>query len=156
MDNDTIEGVVQNQIANPRTIEENDPNHSRVYMPAELVTGQDAEDVATYVASVAGVPGAAPPPLGEPQDVFTEKCGSCHTFQAAGTTGSTGPDLDEAIAGMDAKTLEEGIIAPDEEIAPGYSADIMPEDFEQQLQPPENLKELVQWLLDNAGGGAGG
>ena len=32
--------------------------------PPSIVTGQDAEDVATYVASVAGVPGAKPPQLG--------------------------------------------------------------------------------------------
>src|SRR5262245_40199325 len=57
MDNDTIEGVVQTQIAAPRVIEEGANDYDRVYMPADIVTGQDAEDVATYVASVAGVPG---------------------------------------------------------------------------------------------------
>ncbi len=41
----TVEGVVLRQIHNPR-------NSST--MPANLVTGQDAEDVAAYVASVAG------------------------------------------------------------------------------------------------------
>jgi mono/diheme cytochrome c family protein len=150
MDNDTIEGVVQNQIANPREIDEGTPNYDQVFMPAELITGQDAEDVATYVASVAGVPGAAPPPVGEPQQVFTEKCGSCHALKSAGTTGSTGPDLDQALAGKDAKFIEESIVDPDTVIAQGYGAGVMPQDFEQQL-PPANLKALVQYLLDNAG-----
>ena len=150
MDSDTIEGVVQNQIANPRTIEEGTPEYERVFMPADIVTGQDAEDVATYVGSVAGVPGAAPPPLGEPQQVFTEKCGSCHALSAAGTTGTTGPDLDQALAGQDAKAIEEGIVDPDAQIAQGYGAGIMPQDFEQQL-PPENLKALVQYLLESVG-----
>ena len=54
MDDDTIEGVVQSQIANPR---EADPEDTNIYMPADLVEGQDAEDVAAYVAEVAGVPG---------------------------------------------------------------------------------------------------
>jgi cytochrome c6 len=26
--------------------------------------------------------------------IFTDKCGSCHTLQAAGTTGQVGPNLD--------------------------------------------------------------
>ena len=47
-------------------------NYDRVYMPADLVTGQDAEDVAAYVASVAGVPGAKPPQLAPPAAVRRE------------------------------------------------------------------------------------
>jgi mono/diheme cytochrome c family protein len=48
MNEDTIEGVVQRQIANVRRNSE---------MPANLVTGTDAQDVAAYVAAVAGRPG---------------------------------------------------------------------------------------------------
>ena len=154
MDSDTIEGVVQSQIANPRDIEEGALNYEQVFMPADLVTGQDAEDVATYVASVAGVPGAAPPPLGEPQQVFTEMCGSCHTLSDAGTTGTQGPDLDQALAGQSAKFIEESIVDPSAQIAQGYS-DSMPQDFEQRI-PAENLKALVQYLLDSVGSGGGG
>ena len=29
-------------------------------------------------------------------ELFAENCGSCHTLDAAGTTGSIGPNLDEA------------------------------------------------------------
>ena len=58
MDQDTIEGVVQSQIENPRPAS---PEDVEVYMPANLVEGEDAEDVAAYVASVAGVPGIEPP-----------------------------------------------------------------------------------------------
>ena len=53
MDQDTIEGVVQSQIENPRPAS---PEDVEVFMPANLVEGEDAEDVAAYVASVAGVP----------------------------------------------------------------------------------------------------
>ena len=48
MNERTIQGVVANQIEAPRK------NSSR---PAELVTGDDARDVAAYIAAVAGEPG---------------------------------------------------------------------------------------------------
>ena len=32
------------------------------------------------------------------REVFVEHCGSCHTLDAAGTTGSIGPNLDEVQA----------------------------------------------------------
>lgn len=48
MNEDTVEGVVLRQIAHPRR---------NSIMPADLVTGDDAEDVAAYVAEVAGIPG---------------------------------------------------------------------------------------------------
>jgi mono/diheme cytochrome c family protein len=156
MDSDTIEGIVEAQIANPREVDENDPNFEKTYMPADLVTGQDATDVAAYVASVAGVPGAQPPPLGEPPDVFTELCGSCHTLQAAGTAGTVGPDLDEALQGWSAKEIREAIVNPDAKIAQGYSAGVMPQDFEQQLAEDDALNRLVQYLIDSVGGGSGG
>jgi mono/diheme cytochrome c family protein len=153
MDNDTIEGVVQTQIAAPRYISPNAANYDRVYMPADIVTGQDAEDVATYVASVAGVPGARPPQLAPPQ-LFAEQCGICHALGAAGTTSTTGPDLDEALAGEDARFIEEAIVDPDKEIAQGYTAGVMPDSFEQTLSP-EDLEGLVDYLLNSVGGGSG-
>ena len=156
MDSDTIEGVVEAQIANPREVDENDPDFEKTYMPAELVAGQDATDVAAYVASVAGVPGAEPPPLGEPPEVFTELCGSCHALQAAGTAGTVGPDLDEALQGWSANEIREAIVNPDAEIAQGYSAGVMPQDFEQQLAEGNALDDLVQYLLDSVGGSGGG
>src|ERR1044072_1748593 len=53
---ETIEGVVESQIQFPRPSND-DPS---VSMPADIVTGQDLEDVAAYVGRWAGVPGAAP------------------------------------------------------------------------------------------------
>jgi mono/diheme cytochrome c family protein len=156
MDNDTVEGVVQAQIANPRTVDEDDPEYDKTFMPADLVTGQDAEDVAAYVASVAGVPGAQPPPLGDPPEVFTEKCGTCHALQAAGTAGTVGPDLDEVLPGMSAKEIEQAIVDPDAEIAQGFQAGVMPQDFEQQLAEGNALQDLVQYLIQAVGGGGGG
>jgi mono/diheme cytochrome c family protein len=34
-------------------------------------------------------------------DLFVQSCGSCHVLQAAGTTGTIGPDLDSLAAGED-------------------------------------------------------
>jgi mono/diheme cytochrome c family protein len=154
MDNDTIEGVVQAQIANPRAVAEGDPEYSATFMPADLVTGKDAEDVSAYVASVAGVPGAAPPEL-PPDQLFTERCGSCHALEAAGTSGSTGPDLDEVLAGKDARYIEKQIVDPNSEITQGFSPDVMPQDFGQTLTS-QDIQGLVDFLLQSIGGGSGG
>jgi mono/diheme cytochrome c family protein len=70
-------------------------------MPANLVRGQDAADVAAYVASVAGkTPAgrtvAAPGSSGasDGKAIFSSNCASCHTLAAAGAKGTIGPNLD--------------------------------------------------------------
>ena len=155
MDNDTIEGVVQSQISNPRMA---DPEDTDLYMPANLVEGQDSENVSAYVASVAGVPGIGPPeaPGGPGGQVFANNgCGACHTFAAAQSGGTVGPDLDEVLPGQDEKMIEESIIDPEAQPSQGFPAGVMPQDYEAQI-PPEDLKLLVEFLLDNAGKGGGG
>ncbi len=127
------------------------PNYTDVYMPADLVTGQDAEDVAAYVGTVAGVPGAAPPQL-DPPDLFVQSCGSCHAFSDAGTSATVGPDLDEVLAGKDAKYIEQQIVDPGSEITPGYQDGIMPANFETSLTP-EDLEGLVDYLSSGVSGG---
>jgi mono/diheme cytochrome c family protein len=152
-DQDTIEGVVQAQIANPRPAS---PSQTNLYMPADLVTGDDAEDVAAYVASVAGVPGIEPPeaPGGEGGNVWAEfGCASCHTLEAAGASGTTGPNLDETLAGQSAKDVEESIVNPSGQIVSGFQ-DVMPDNYEQQI-PAADLEALVQFLLDSTGGASG-
>ena len=69
-------------------------------MPKNLVTGHDADDVASYVASVAGVSGtgetASPKQLGnDGKKIFSSQCATCHTLKAAGATGTIGPNLDQ-------------------------------------------------------------
>jgi cbb3-type cytochrome c oxidase subunit III len=67
-------------------------------MPADIVTGQDAIDVAAYVASVAGTgeSGGSPTNVGtNGAAIFKTNCASCHTLAAAGATGTVGPDLDQ-------------------------------------------------------------
>ena len=70
-------------------------------MPANIVKGQDAIDVAAYVASVAGqggfTEGGGFASLGtDGARIFKGAgCAGCHTLAAAGATGTTGPDLDQ-------------------------------------------------------------
>jgi mono/diheme cytochrome c family protein len=102
---ETIQQVVRDQIA---YAVENPPTE-QIGMPKDIYTGQDAEDVATYVASVAGLDSSGEPidPMNPPttdpgngtggKALFASLgCTGCHTLAAAGSTGSVGPDLDES------------------------------------------------------------
>jgi len=102
----TIRDVVRGQIAYPEAP-----------MPANLYTGQDARDIAYYVAKCAGNPSCgvtaerpAPPsvrPGGGGQQTTTSAapngkqvfasagCGGCHTLKDAGASGTVGPNLDQ-------------------------------------------------------------
>jgi mono/diheme cytochrome c family protein len=147
----TVEGVVKAQVDNPRPSNEN----PAVSMPADLVTGQDLDDVAAYVGAYAGVPGAAPPkvPGGPGAQVFASNgCGGCHALAAAKSGGTAGPDLDEVLPGQTAAMIEASIVDPNAKIAKGYPPNVMPPNFESLIQPDE-LKQLVQYLLDSTKGG---
>jgi mono/diheme cytochrome c family protein len=95
----SMEDLIRGQIAYPEAP-----------MPANLLKGQDANDVATYIAKCAAVPqcgvtATKPAPAGggktttsaapDGKTVFTANCGSCHTLKDAGTSGTVGPDLDQ-------------------------------------------------------------
>jgi mono/diheme cytochrome c family protein len=150
-DSDTIEGVVKAQVEYPRP----DNGNPAVSMPAEIVTGQDLDDVAAYVGEWAGVPGAAPPkvPGGPGAQVFASNgCGTCHTFAAAEAGGVTGPDLDEVLPGETQAHVEEMVKDPNAEIAKGYPPNVMPQNYEQILSSKE-IEDLVEFLLENAGSG---
>jgi len=89
---DAIAEVVRGQIAYPVPP-----------MPEDLLDGADADAVALYVSLVAANPdasiGGGPAAGGggdDPKSMFTSNCGSCHTLEKAGTSGTVGPNLDEA------------------------------------------------------------
>jgi mono/diheme cytochrome c family protein len=113
----TFVQVVRGQIAYPVV----KPSTGAPGMPANILEGQDADDVASYVGSVAGredlmAAAAAAKPATTPatttpaggggggagnaaagKSVFESAgCGSCHTLADAGTTGTVGPNLDDA------------------------------------------------------------
>jgi mono/diheme cytochrome c family protein len=98
----TIESVVRGQISYPVT----DPPSGSQGMPADIVTGEDADSVAAYVASVAALPVRAQPGTGtggeeegpaDGETIFADAgCGGCHTLEAAGASGTVGPNLDDS------------------------------------------------------------
>lgn len=150
----TIEGITLAQIEYPRPSTDNPANS----MPADVVSGQDARDVAAYVGKYAGVPGAAPPkvPGGPGAQVFANNnCGGCHTLAKAGSGGVTGPDLDEVLPGQSAAMVEESIVDPNAELAKGFPADVMPANYKETLSQKE-IEDLVEYLLQSTGGGKGG
>jgi mono/diheme cytochrome c family protein len=128
----TIRNIVRDQIlfpiSNPVGVIKgpNGQEQRAPGMPAKLVTGSDAQDVAAYVASKAGVAAVgattqatttAPPPppttattqatttapagggdlVAQGKQVFEKAgCTSCHTLKDAGASGTVGPNLDDA------------------------------------------------------------
>jgi cbb3-type cytochrome c oxidase subunit III len=95
-----IANIVHDQIrfAGQYSTAQNNPNYLTANMPTNLVTGQDAEDVAAFVAANAGVQGfvVAKAVSGtNGKSIFQAKCASCHTLKDAGTTGTVGPNLDQ-------------------------------------------------------------
>jgi mono/diheme cytochrome c family protein len=105
----TIRSVVRGQIAYP--VEE--PVSGQPGMPANIFEGEDADAVAAYVAAVAGLPvvgggsetggetttgedGGGGGGEDEGEGIFASNgCGSCHTLEAAGASGTIGPNLDD-------------------------------------------------------------
>ena len=116
-------------------------------MPANLVTGADADDVSAYVAACAGVqnPGtscnvsaavgpALPGLAGKGQKLFASlSCQSCHTTDGSKSTGPTFKGLygrpTKLTSGQtvtaDMAYLLESIRDPDKQIVKGYSPGIM-------------------------------
>jgi cytochrome c oxidase subunit II len=129
-----------------------------------------------YVGGVGNVPGGgsqpspqttttsttsgAPTPSGDTSPaagkaVFTNPnvgCGSCHTLAAAGTTGTTGPNLgtkvvpDSKKRGLPLKQfIFESITKPNAYISPGYQPNIMPQTFSQSLSSTQ-IQALVNFI----------
>jgi mono/diheme cytochrome c family protein len=75
-------------------------------MPEDLLEGDEADAVALYVSLVAANPKAKVTESGgggdDPKSIFSSNCGSCHVLADAGTTGTVGPNLDEAQPGFEA------------------------------------------------------
>jgi len=111
----TIRQVVADQIKFPAQRNEG-PN-----MPADLVKGAAVDDVAAFVASVAGTKSSlAAASTGTTKStngktIFTSNCGSCHTLAAAGTNGAVGPNLDKlhpALARVKQQVTNGGAVMP--------------------------------------------
>jgi mono/diheme cytochrome c family protein len=82
---------------------------------------------------VSGTPGGA------------EACGSCHTMAAAGTSGTTGPNLDKELTADPAAATRESIVDPNKEIVPGYPRNVMPPNYATALTP-QQLDAVVNYV----------
>ena len=144
----TMADIVRGQIAYPE-----EP------MPANLYRGQDARDIALYVAQCAGnancgvtaetskpaattTTGATTTTATAAPDgkaVFAKAgCGGCHTLKAAGSSGNVGPNLDQLKPAKDA-------VAHQVEVGGGA----MPA-FKGQLSPAE-IDAVAAFVSSNAG-----
>jgi mono/diheme cytochrome c family protein len=75
-------------------------------------------------------------------------CATCHTLQEAGATGMVGPNLDDALKGKDAAFIHESIVDPNAQIASGFQAGIMPQNYGQQLND-QQLADVVAFLVQS-------
>jgi cytochrome c oxidase subunit 2 len=132
--------------------------HAAMRQTAHVVEPQEFESWLQDRAQLAAGGGAAGGDEGEAgggegaaadgKAVFTAQgCGGCHALADAGTTGGTGPDLDEGLAGKDEAFIEESIVDPSAEIAEGFQDGIMPPSYGTSLAPAE-LDGLVQYLAE--------
>jgi mono/diheme cytochrome c family protein len=78
-------------------------------------------------------------------------CGSCHTLEAAGSTQTLGPNLDEGLADKDAAFIRESIVNPDADVTEGFPDSLMPEDYGDKLSDQE-LADLVAFLVQSTSG----
>ena len=79
-----------------------------------------------------------------------QACDSCHTLADAGATGTTGPDLDEALADLSEEQIRESIVEPDAEVTEGFAPGLMPRYGDTLSQ--EQVDALVEYLMEVKGG----
>jgi mono/diheme cytochrome c family protein len=150
MNRETVEGIVHRQILHPNTA-----------MPPEIVTGDDARDVAAYVGFAAARSGEDQGALAQAglagaktgDQIFTAAgCSACHTLAKANANGTVGPSLDdlaqaaESQGGSPEDFVRESIVDPDAVVTEGFQSGVMPA-FEGRLTD-EQLNALVEYLLD--------
>lgn len=154
MDRETVEGIVHDQILYPR---------KSSAMPPQLVKGQNAQDVAAYVAFATARPGEDEGALAQAglagattgEQIFTAAgCAACHTLSKAGATGNIGPNLDELAAQAGNRTdasaedyTTEAILDPDAFTVEGFQPGVMPS-YEGRLSEKQ-VQTLVEYMLSD-------
>lgn len=153
MDRDTVEGVVHKQIGSPRR---------NSVMKPDLVTGDDARDVAAYVAFATAKRGEDQGALAQAglagakggEQIFTAAgCAGCHTFAPAGSNGTIGPNLDELAAAAGSRKpgtsaedyVRESLLDPGAFTVEGFG-NVMPS-YDGKLED-EQLQALIDYLLE--------
>jgi mono/diheme cytochrome c family protein len=155
-DRDTIKGIVHRQILHP---------NSQGVMPAGLVKGSTAKDVAAYVGYAAARKGQDTGALASAglaqaktgDQIFTAAgCAGCHTFSPAGSSGTIGPNLNQLktqagklVPGKTAEQyIRESIEDPSAYIVKGFPNAMPP--FKGRLTD-QQIKALVDYLLQKGG-----
>lgn len=138
-----IANIVHDQIrfAGQYATAQNNPGYLKANMPRNLVRGQDADDVAAFVAANAGLSGFAVTQTISAmngKDIFKSQCASCHTLKDAGTTGTIGPNLDQ---------LKPPFAVVQNQVIHGGS--VMPA-FKGKLTDAQ-IKAVAKYVSDNAG-----
>ena len=105
--------------------------------------GQSTSTTSTTASSVDGG-----------QVFATAGCTGCHTLAAAGSTGTTGPDLDGALKGKPASFIKTSIEDPNAFVEKGYPPNVMPQDYKTSLGP-EEIDAVVSYLETSVNGGGG-
>jgi cbb3-type cytochrome c oxidase subunit III len=116
-------------------------------MPADLLKGQDAIDVAAYVASVAGQGGYTTAggfaSLGTNGEAIFKGagCAGCHTLAAAGATGTTGPNLDQLASRLTVPIVVHQVTTPPPGIMPAFKGRLS----------PAQIQAVAQYVVSSAG-----
>lgn len=133
-------------------------------MPADLVTGSDAEDVAAYVAQCAGAdpeveadrlacPGIVAKPGGE--GLYTSLgCQGCHSIDGSASSGPTFKGLFNSMVELtngqtvkaDEQYLLDSILDPDKHIVKGYQPGVMTSAVPKGSVPQDQAQELVDYI----------
>jgi mono/diheme cytochrome c family protein len=122
-------------------------DHQREYAPelAEEREARAAEQAALQRDEVTAQVGE-PAEQVEPAQVFDAAgCSGCHTLEAAGSTATVGPDLDETLPERAPAYIEESIVDPNADVTPGFEPGVMPDNYEETLTP-EEIEALVEFL----------
>jgi cbb3-type cytochrome c oxidase subunit III len=151
---ETVEGIVHQQVLHPR---------KSSVMPAGLVKGKDADDVAAYVAFATSRPGEDEGALAQAglagatsgAQIFTAAgCAACHTLNKAGAKGNIGPNLDQLAAQAGNRTdaspeeyTTESILNPQAFTVEGFQSGVMPA-YKGRLNEKQ-VQALVKYLLGN-------
>ena len=152
----SIQNVVLDQIRYPT---------SGSGMPANLVKGQDAEDVAAYVARCAAAdptnaadkaacPGIATAGTGGKGLYASLGCQGCHSLDGSKSTGPTFKGLSGSKVTLtngktvtaDDKYLLDSIIDPDLDIVKGYQPGVMTSVIKKGQVPKDQAQQLVDFI----------
>lgn len=138
------------------------PHFREEKIPVPTFTQGEMADLIAFLHSGKGAQAGAP--LGHPgmtgmsgmgahmgatrgKGVFLSAgCGACHTFVAAGTKATVGPNLDATLKGKSAAFVRESILDPSATIAAGYRAGVMPTSYRSQLTMRQ-IADLVAFLV---------